>query len=44
MLNGRIMHECIQKLLGEKSDKSLERMCKLFTTIGQVCPVEFILK
>ena len=36
MLNGRIMHECIQKLLRETDEESLECMCRLITTIGQV--------
>ena len=38
MLNGRIMHECIQKLLRETDEESLECMCRLITTIGQVHP------
>lgn len=40
MLNGRIMHECIQKLLGCTDEESLECMCRLITTVGQQLDLE----
>ena len=36
MLNGKIMHECIMKLLCQTDEESLECLCRLVTTIGQV--------
>ena len=36
MLNGKIMHECIRKLLCHTDEESLECLCRLVTTIGQV--------
>ena len=36
MLNGKIMHECIGKLLCQTDEESLECLCRLVTTIGQV--------
>ena len=36
MLNGKIMHECIRKLLTQTDEESLECLCRLVTTIGQV--------
>ena len=36
MLNGKIMHECIRKLLQQTDEESLECLCRLVTTIGQV--------
>jgi hypothetical protein len=35
MLSGRIMHQCVKKLLGSKDEESLESLCRLFTTIGK---------
>jgi translation initiation factor 4G len=40
MLNGRIMHECIQKLLQTTDEESLECMCRLITTVGQLLDKE----
>ena len=40
MLNGRIMHEIIQKLLRETDEESLECMCRLITTIGKLLDEE----
>lgn len=40
MLNGRIMHEIIQKLLKEVDEESLECMCRLITTVGQLLDQE----
>ena len=36
MLNGRIMHEIIQKLLTTVDEESLECMCRLITTVGRL--------
>ena len=36
MLTGKIMHECIRRLLTETDEESLECLCRLVTTIGQV--------
>ena len=36
MLNGKIMHECIRKLLEQTDEESLECLCRLVTTVGQV--------
>ena len=36
MLNLRIMHECIKKLLTLTDEESLECLCKLVTTVGAV--------
>ena len=36
MLNGKIMHECIRKLLKETDEESMECLCRLVTTIGAV--------
>ena len=36
MLNGRIMHECIRKLLLTTDEESLECLCRLVTTVGKV--------
>ena len=40
MLNGRIMHEIIQKLLRETDEESLECMCRLITTVGKILDEE----
>lgn len=40
MLNGRIMHEIIQKLLRETDEESLECMCRLITTVGKLLDEE----
>ena len=39
MLNGKIMHECIRKLLKETDEESMECLCRLVTTIGAVSVV-----
>ena len=36
MLNGKIMHDCIRRLLKETDEESLECLCRLVTTVGQV--------
>merc|ERR1712098_556455 len=36
MLHGKIMHECIRKLLQQTDEESLECLCRLVTTVGQV--------
>ena len=36
MLNGKIMHECIRKLLKQTDEESMECLCRLVTTIGAV--------
>ena len=36
MLTGKIMHECIKKLLIQTDEESLECLCTLVTNIGQV--------
>ena len=36
MLTGKIMHECIRKLLKETDEESMECLCRLVTTIGAV--------
>ena len=36
MLNRRIMHECIRKLLLTTDEKLLECVCRLFTSVGKV--------
>ena len=40
MLNGKIMHECIIKLLCQTDEESLECLCRLVTTIGQLLEQE----
>ena len=40
MLNGRIMHEIIQKLLTTVHEESLECMCRLITTVGRLLDQE----
>jgi len=40
MLNGKIMHECIMKLLCQTDEESLECLCRLVTTIGQLLEQE----
>jgi len=40
MLNGKIMHECILKLLCQTDEESLECLCRLVTTIGQLLEQE----
>merc|ERR1740124_567054 len=40
MLNGRIMHECIRKLLVQTDDESLECLCRLVTTVGHLLDQE----
>lgn len=35
MLNDKIMHQCIQLLLSNEDEDSLECLCKLLTTIGK---------
>jgi len=35
MLHGKIMHECIRKLLQQTDEESLECLCRLVTTVGQ---------
>ena len=42
MLNGKIMHECIRKLLKETDEESMECLCRLVTTIGAVSVVNII--
>ena len=42
MLNGKIMHECIRKLLKETDEESMECLCRLVTTIGAVRFVNII--
>ena len=41
MLNGKIMHECIRKLLNLTDEESLECLCRLVTTVGQVETAKF---
>ena len=36
IITGRIMHECIRKLLEQTDEESLECLCRLVTTVGQV--------
>jgi translation initiation factor 4G len=36
MLTARIMHECVKKLLKTTDEESLECLCRLLTTVGQV--------
>jgi len=40
MLNGRIMHECIRKLLVQTDEESLECLCRLVTTVGALLEEE----
>merc|ERR1719431_1759811 len=40
MLNGRIMHECIRKLLKQTDEESLECLCRLVTTVGALLEEE----
>ena len=40
MLNGRIIHEIIQKLLKQVDEESLKCMCRLITTVGQLLDQE----
>jgi len=35
MLQSKIMHECIRKLLEQTDEESLECLCRLVTTVGQ---------
>ena len=42
MLTGKIMHECIRKLLKETDEESMECLCRLVTTIGAVSFVNFL--
>lgn len=35
VLTSNIMHDCIQKLIGEKDEDSIECLCRLLTTIGK---------
>lgn len=35
MLTAKIMHSCVNHLLNEGDEESLECLCKLLTTIGQ---------
>lgn len=35
MISGKIMHECIRKLLLQTDEESLECLCRLVTTVGQ---------
>ena len=36
MITGKIMHECIRKLLLQTDEESPECLCRLVTTVGQV--------
>ena len=36
IITGKIMHECIRKLLLQTDEESLECLCRLVTTVGQV--------
>ena len=36
IINGKIMHDCIRKLLLQTDEESLECLCRLVTTVGQV--------
>ena len=38
------MHDCIEKLLAQKNDESLECLCRLITTVGQVGNIIIISK
>ena len=38
------MHDCIKKLLAQKNDESLECLCRLITTVGQVGNIIIISK
>jgi len=40
MLTARIMHECVKKLLKTTDEESLECLCRLLTTVGQVLDQE----
>lgn len=40
MLSGKIMHQCIKKLISDKDEESLESLCRLFTTIGKDLELE----
>merc|ERR1719319_978142 len=40
MLTARIMHECVKKLLKTTDEESLECLCKLVTTVGQILDTE----
>ena len=40
MLTARIMHECVKKLLKTADEESLECLCELLTTVGQVLDTE----
>ena len=40
MLTARIMHECVKKLLKTTDEESLECLCRLLTTVGQVLDTE----
>ena len=40
MLNARIMHEIVDKLLSMRDDESLECLCKLLMTVGKELDVE----
>merc|ERR1719431_1146988 len=42
MLTGRIMHECIKKLLKTTDEESLECLCRLVTTVGEQLDKETI--
>ena len=42
MLNGMIMHSCIRKLLLQTDEESLECLCRLVTTVGQVSQYFYI--
>jgi len=40
MLTGRIMHECVRKLLVKTDEESLECLCNLVTTVGEKLEME----
>ena len=40
MVTARIMHECVKKLLKTRDEESLECLCRLLTTVGQVLDQE----
>ena len=44
IITGKIMHECIRKLLLQTDEESLECLCRLVTTVGQVRDVSVLSK
>ena len=36
ILNEKIMHDCVKRLLGQKDEDTIECLCKLMTTIGKL--------